>query len=180
MLSNQRYRLLYMLGIFLFTYSVARAAGPWDKNWADAPSEGYQNWTNLTSTIKWYPTFKWSTGTVPTSNRRIELELYDPAHNNHCDRLEPSSLAETGGDWIDTWTATNECGGSKNERFLIDLKESNIVANTWYQAIATANKVYNTSYGGETNVSFTCWLCSDDWLGKQIYDASYNDAGSTP
>lgn len=177
---KKRQSMVFLTLLIGLSYSLAQAAGSWNKDWADAPDEGYQNWTNQTNTIKWYPTFKWYVGSIPTANRRIELELYDPANNNHCDRLEPSSLVEAGGDWIDTWTTTNECGGSKKERYLIDLKENNIAANTWYQAVATANKIYTASYGGETNVSYTCWLCGDDWLGKQVYDASYNDGGSTP
>lgn len=162
-------------------YGIVRAAGDWDDNWSDSPDWGYQNWTNLDTQVRWSPAFMWTTGkNLPTSNRRIELEWYDPGAGNFCDRLEPFYLQELGGDWVDTWATDNQCGTSVKERLVFDLKESNLSKNTWYQVAVNATKKYSASYGGECNVSFTCFLCSDDWLGKQLYTASYDDAGSTP
>ncbi len=125
--------------------------------------------------------FEWTT-TDPDSNRRIELEFYDPANNNHCNRLEPTNLYEYGGDWIASHTIDNECGGwgSEDERVTFSIKDNNVSTESTYKARATADIVYSASYGGETNVSYTCWACSDDWLGKMIYDANEQGTSSTP
>jgi len=162
-------------------YGIVKAAGAWDADWSDSPDWGYQNWTNLDTQVQWSPTFMWTTNSnLPTSNRRIELEWYDPGTGNFCDRLEPFYLQELGGDWVDNWWTDNECGGSVDEELVLNLKESTLSQNTWYQVIVNATKKYSAAYGGECNVSFTCYLCSDDWLGKQLYTASYDDNGSTP
>ncbi len=172
---------LVLLGIGC---GLVKAAGSWHGTWADSPDYGYQNWYNYSTWVKWVPVFMWyDVSELHThSNRRIELEWYDPANNNHCDRLEPYSLVESGGDWIDSWSTSNECGGwgSEDERLTFTIKESNVASYTYYGASAYANKIYTAGYGGETNVSWTCWGCGDDWLGKQSYDASYNDTGSDP
>ncbi len=177
----QRLKKFTLIGfLLLVSFQAVSAAGSWHDDWADAPDWGYQNWANYSTTIKWSPTFMWSSNPVPTSDRRIELEFYDPANGNHCDRLEPTTLVESGGDWIDGWNTDDECGGGDHERLTFWLKEHNISASTYYQAQATATKLYTAGYGGETNVSWTCWLCSDDWLGKQSYTSSYADSGSSP
>lgn len=170
------------LVVLVAGYGIVKSAGDWDDDWTDSPDWGYQNWTNLSTQVRWSPTFMWTTGsTLPTSDRRIELEWYDPRYNNHCDRLEPFYLQESGGDWVDTWSTDNECGSwSVDERLKFTLKESNLSKNSWYQVSVNATKEYSPSYSGECNVSFSCWGCSDDWLGKQLYTASYNDDGSTP
>ena len=176
--------LLLCLALLGVGYSLVKAAGPWHKDWADAPDYGYQNWHNYSTWVKWVPVFKWYDVSElhGHSNRRMELEWYDPARNNHCNRLEPYSLVEGGGDWVANWWTSNECGGwgSEDERLTFDVNETNISANSYYWVYAYADKLYTAGYGGETNVSWTCWGCGDDWLGKQNYDASYNDAGSDP
>lgn len=163
-------------------YQLVNAAGPWDDTWADSPDWGYQNWVNNTGYVEWVPVFEWDSNTPPTNNRRIELEWYNPGAGTDCDRLEPYSLTEYGGDWVDTWWTDNQCGGwgTDDERLTFSLKENNISSGVLYGVSSKATKVSSPGTSGETNVSFTCWLCSDDWLGKQEYNSSYNDAGSSP
>lgn len=183
-------RLLRLLSAFCvclmalaITYTWGITAGPWHGTWSDSPNEGYQNWHNLNTQVRWVPTFKWDStraAELHNNQRQIELEWYDPQTNNHCNRLEPFYLEEYGGDWVDGWWTDNQCNGGAKERLVFTLKETNVAANTWYQVATNATKLYHASYGGETNVSWTCSLCGDDWLGKQIYTASYDDAGSDP
>lgn len=71
------------LVVLVAGYGIVKAAGGWDDDWTDSPDWGYQNWTNLSTQVRWSPTFMWTTGsTLPTSDRRIELEWYDPRYNN--------------------------------------------------------------------------------------------------
>lgn len=184
MKNYSKLRVFAILLVCLITvgsvYQFVSAAGAWDDTWSDSPDWGYQNWHNYNSYVRWVPTFQWVNNAPPTSNRRIELEWYNPGSGTHCDRLEPYSLTEAGGDWVDTQWTDNECGGSNDERLTFSLKESNISSGVWYQVSSNATKVSNPGTNGETNVSFTCWLCSDDWLGKQNYTSNYGDAGSSP
>lgn len=165
------------------TCIVVLAAGSWHGTQPDSPDWGYQNWYNLDTQVQWEPTFMWTAHNPPTSDRRIELEWFDPGTNpkNFCNRLRPIYLEERGGDWIDSWWTSNECGGlgSQPEQITITLKENNINPNTYYQAAAWATKEYTATYGGECNVSWTGWG-GEEWLGKQLYTASYSDDGSDP
>lgn len=178
---SQRIFVLLIILTLATTYGIVKAAGAWADDWADAPDWGYQNWYDYSTYVKWYPTFKWVDNSPPTSNRRIELEWYNPGAETDCNRLEPTSVVEVGGDFIDSWWTDNECGwNSEDERLVFTLKEQNISSGVYYQAKAQADIVSSPSTSGETNVSFTCWLCSDDWLGKQTYNSSYDDTGSSP
>jgi hypothetical protein len=158
--------------------------GSW-RNWSgtatDRPREGQHSWYNYTSYVSWWTYYRWTTNR-PDDNRRIELEFYDPANTNHCNRLEPSSLYEYGGDWIGDWWTDNQCGGwnTNVERLTFNVNRANIALNTNYSVNVRANILYHASYGGETNVSYTCFLCTDDWLGKLVYDAAYKGTSSTP
>ncbi len=173
---------IVLLLVVLILYQGVSAAGNWatSTTWPNSPDWGYQNWEKQTDTVIWKPTFMWSANPIPTNNRRIELEFYDPAHDNHCNRLEPFDVIEAGGDWIDGFDTDDECDWGEHERLTFWLKESNISSNVYYQAQAHANILYTAGYNGETNASWTCWGCSDHWMGKQIYTSGYTDGGSNP
>lgn len=164
----------------LATFSIA-FAGNWDKNWPDAPDQGHHSWSNGGNSILWYTTNKWTSDPRPDYDARFELELYDPENTNFCDRLAPTSLTEYGGDWIHSWSASNECGNAAKEAAIVRTNPYNIHLNSSYTALLGISKLQQLGYGGEVNTSYTCYFCpSDDWLGKLTYDSSYNKVSSHP
>ena len=175
--------------IFLSLSGIAYAAsytgpwGNWSGTWSDRPKKGQHEWYDYTSTISWWNHYQW-TGSGPNSGRRIELEFYDPANSNHCNRLEPFVFYSYGGggNWVGSWWTDNQCGGAftAHERLTFTVNSSNVTVGHTYMINAKANILYSASYGGEANVSYTCFACSDDWLGKLIYNSNYAGTSSTP
>ena len=163
----------------IYAGSYVGSWGNWSGSWSDRPREGRHSWYNYSSSVSWWTYYKW-TVTKPSSGRDIELEFYDPANNNHCDRLQPTNLTIYGGNWISAWWISNQCGGSNAELLGFGISSSNVAVGSTYYVRATADILYTAGYGGETNVSYTCFLCSDDWLGKLNYDSGYNGTSSTP